>query len=136
VLGIVKEPSTIDKSLIVTGLITLLSSGLSIWIAGKLSPQGELPLSKQLLWEIGSGAGMVFLGLISYTLILWKRDQKRERIRFAREMGRHICPCTETGEIMLQTEHEQAASTFVCPKCKAKIYDFDHTNTVFTPPKS
>jgi predicted RNA-binding Zn-ribbon protein involved in translation (DUF1610 family) len=112
-----KEPPTIDKSAIITGLCTLLCTVLGIWLSGRLSPQGDLPLSKATLSSIGSGAATVFLGLLAYTYQLWRRDRKRERIRFAREMGRHICGCTEAGEIMLLKQTPTPGREYVCPKC-------------------
>lgn len=76
-----------------------------------------------------SAAGTILLGLVSYLAILWQRDLKRARVKFARESGRRICPCTETGEIMLHYRHTEPGSdssipAIRCPACKNwEIYD-------------
>jgi ribosomal protein L32 len=61
----------------------------------------------------------------------WKKEQKRDRIRFAKEMGRKICTCTESGEITLLDkvviEGMYAGSVVRCPKCNA-AYDIPDKN--------
>jgi len=66
----------------------------------------------------------LLVGIVSYTYQLWRRDSKRARIKFAKEMGRQICGCTDTGEIMLlDTKDTTPSRVFVCPKCKAFFID-------------
>jgi hypothetical protein len=117
-----KDSPKLDVGLIVTGLSTLLIAGLSIWTASKLSPKGELPIPEHILWEAGSAIGVIYLGLISYTYQLWRRDRKRERVRFAREMGRPVCGCTTDGAVMLvdPKQSNQFEKVYVCPICRDK----------------
>jgi hypothetical protein len=53
---------------------------------------------------------------------LWLHNRKREQIRFAKEMGRSICHCTETGEIMLKEKEGSTLSAwwYKCPQCNSR----------------
>lgn len=114
---------TFDRVAAATGLGTLLATVCTTLLARQVTPQGDVLLSKATLTSTGTGAVTVFVGLLSYLAILWRRDQKRERIRFAKEMGRRICNCSETGEIMTETKVVVPESglevwALVCPRCK------------------
>jgi hypothetical protein len=112
----------LDKSGITIGLSTLLLIGLSTWMAGKTSPRGLVQLQPEMLYKIVFATSSVFLGLLSYLVVLWRRDLKRQRVRFARENGRKICPCSATGEIMQLRDKHTAGGSFkalFCPKCNA-----------------
>ena len=79
-----------------------------------------MQLPKAWLLRVLGSAVAVALAWGSYTYQLWQRDSKRARIKFAKEMGRQICGCTETGEIMLlDTEDTTPARVYVCPVCKS-----------------
>jgi hypothetical protein len=64
-----------------------------------------------------------FVGLGSWALRLWLRDLKRARIRFAKEQGRRICTCTQTGEIFIADPQRYSANEKieVCPACHREI---------------
>lgn len=126
-----KEPAIFDKSSIVIGVCMLLSTGLANLIASKASPQGFVQLKAETLLRILLDTGTVFLGLLSYLIVLWLRDLKRERVRFARETGRKICQCTETGEIMLLRTRQGEGGSFdapTCPKCGGWQFPDEITN--------
>ena len=103
----------------------LLSAAATAVLGDRLSASGDLKLPVSLL----SAAGTVLLGLLSYLVILWRRDLKRARVKFAHETGRQICPCSDTGEIMLHVMVTQEGATgsipaIKCPRCKDwHIYD-------------
>ncbi len=61
--------------------------------------------------------------LVSWGFRLWLRDQKRERIRFAKEQGRRICTCTETGEIFVADPQRYGANEKIeiCLACHREI---------------
>jgi hypothetical protein len=59
-----------------------------MWLVGRASLQGELLFPKEPLLKILGWTVTVLAGWIAYTVHLFKRDRKREKIRFAREMGR------------------------------------------------
>ena len=85
-------------------------------------------MSKELSVDTAVVVVPLVLWLVSWLVVFWRRDAKRERVRFARENGRTICPCTESGEIT-ELRHVrgkdgplgkgQEFDTFVCPKCGA-----------------
>ena len=107
----------VGKKEMLTALGTGLGIGLSVWIASIASPKGVVALQSRTLLEIAGAVSWLFVGLGAYAFQLWRRDRKRERIRFAREMGRSICGCTETGEIRLLRRTETMYREYVCPKC-------------------
>jgi hypothetical protein len=123
----------VGKKEILTVLSTGLGIGLSIWIANISSPKGVMELQSKTVSEIVGAVSVLFVGVISYTYQLWRRDRKRERVRFAREMGRHICGCTDTGEIMLLKDRSKMSSEYECPRCKSWKCDF--IDTTMFPPK-
>ena len=90
-------------------------SAAATWVLGdRLSASGSLTLPVSLL----GASGTVLVGLLSYLVLLWRRDLKRERIRFAKEMDRAVCGCTETGEVMLLDPHTGGLSrVYRCPLC-------------------
>ena len=96
----------IGKAEKLTSLVTLVLLCLSILIPG-LAVEGSLPVSKATLLRIGCVALSLFVGLFSYTALLWRRDSKRERGRFAIEARRKICHCSEAGEVMVRVVRQE-----------------------------
>lgn len=65
-----------------------------------------------------AGALLGLLGIWAYyTWILIKNNSKEEKIKRAREAGRFICDCTETGEIMLLEDYTNVPLIYRCPNC-------------------
>ena len=104
------------KEMVLGGSSILLAAAATTILADRLTASGDLLVPKSVL----TGAGTALLGLLSYLLILWKRDCQRERVRFARESGRRICTCTEIGEIMIADPRRSTATqkVEVCRSCK------------------
>src|SRR5437870_5351474 len=104
--------------MILGGSATLLAAGAAAVLADRLT-ESDLLLPKSVL----TGAGTVLLGLLSYLVVLWRRERKRERIRFAKEMGRRICTCSEEGEVFiaLPSKSTDTHKVEVCPSCRREI---------------
>jgi len=64
----------------------------------------------------------VFVWIVSYAVQLWMKDRKRVQIKFAKELGRHICTSTPEGTIaVLDTSLTKPGVKFdVCPLCKSQ----------------
>jgi hypothetical protein len=112
-----------------SGLGTLLLAGLAAYLAHRSNSTGEVAVRKDTLIGIAS-FGVGLLGwLSSWWVVYLRRDTKRERVRHAKDTGRRICPCTETGEIMLHYRHTEpdsqgAIPAIRCPRCKHwEVYD-------------
>jgi hypothetical protein len=93
-----------------------------MWLVGRASPQGELSFQKEPLLKISGWLVTVLASWIAYTIHLVKRDRRRERIRFARDIGRRICSCTEEGIITILNPDRTILALKVesCPRCKAE----------------
>lgn len=98
------------KELILTGLGTLLAA----LVVGRLTAHGDVSMPKSVL----SGGGMLVLGVLSYTFVLWRRDQHRERIRFAEEHEWLVCHCTQEGTICVMKYTKEGPGYHHCPACK------------------
>jgi hypothetical protein len=97
------------------GLLVVVVATVVSWLA---TPTGDLRLPLKLLAPLA----MAFLGVLaawaSWTYHLWKRDSKRERIKEAHRMGRRLCACSETGEIMtLHYATKHSIEVYCCPRC-------------------
>jgi len=90
-----------DKPRLQLPLGTLLLGILGTLIVGKASKAGTVTLQTDTAIAIAGFAISVICCLGTYAFQLWRMDNKRERVKFAKEMGRKICPCTNTGEIMI-----------------------------------
>jgi hypothetical protein len=111
-----------------SSLLTLILLSLGWGLPEAVSPSGQMTLTKEQALKVVGVMVALVIGIFSYTYQLWQRDRKRERVRFAREHGRPICPCTETGEIT-EVRHVrgrdgplgrgQEFDAFVCPECGA-----------------
>src|SRR5439155_16646129 len=98
-------------------LATLIASAAMYFLVGQVAPQGEVAISTKTLSSIFAVAVTLAGGLISWGYQYWKRDRKREKIGFAREMGANICWCTPNGEIMILVDGKIPARKYQCPKC-------------------
>ena len=115
-------PSTMKETL-KWPLVTLLSGGFLHLVARQTSPQGTTELETKTLLESVAWLVSVFLGLGAWTYQLWKRDRKRERVKDATSLGRRICPCSETGEIMVRVDGYIEHDTLRCPCCDNVFVD-------------
>ena len=119
----------------------LLVVAAATFLAYLATPKGDLTLSLKVLAPLSTA----FLGVLgtwaSWTYLLWKRDSKRERIKEAYGMGRLICHCDETGEIM--TLHHGVVvpvEAYACPQCtRFELHNLTGVtciaeDTVFAPP--
>jgi hypothetical protein len=104
-------------------LAIALSGFLTTFLGAKVSLQGDVTLSKETILKLSGWVVSSVVVLAAYVYQLRKRDSKRERIKFAKEMGRRICPCTEEGEIMLLKDSGIPANEYECPRCKAFFID-------------
>jgi hypothetical protein len=105
-----------------SGLGTLLLAALGVYASHHTTNTGEVAVPKELLVDTAVVVGLLVLWLVSWLVVFWRRDTKRARIRFARESGRHICPCTEVGEIMetrIKKGDPVDFDALVCPRCQA-----------------
>lgn len=118
-----KELLQINKKEALSSFLTLVLAGAAYWFPGMLSPSGQVTMPREQAIRIVGVVAAIILGLLSYTIQLWRLQKKRERIRFAKETGRQICQCTETGEIMLLVKRDQMASELVCRVCKRQFFD-------------
>jgi len=77
---------------------------------------------KELLIDTAVCLSLLLLWLVSWLIIYLRRDRKRERIRFAREMGRPVCGCTTDGSVMLidPKKSDQFQKIYVCQICGDK----------------
>jgi hypothetical protein len=101
---------------------------LLAWLwPGKVSPSGTVTLTKEEALRTVVVLVALFGGVCSYAYQMWKHQRKRERIRFAREMGRRICNCSETGEIMVEIMKKDEQLNMRgyglrCPRCKVEEF--------------
>jgi hypothetical protein len=108
------------------------------WLAGSSQ---TLPVpAKPATALLGALIGLALLWA-KWTHALWKLSSKRERIRDALSMGRPICHCSESSEIMTQHHAlEHSIDVYACPVCKN--FEIVHPkgsvliaeNTEFRPP--
>lgn len=121
--------------------VVILRHGLGSVLAYLATPKGDLTLPLKVLAPLSTA----FLGVLgawaSWTYLLWKRDSKRERIKEAHGLGRRLCPCSESGEIMtLHNGVMDGIEAYSCPNCVR--YDVRRPNgevfiaddTEFAPP--
>ena len=112
-----------------SALGALLLTGLTAYATHHSTSTGEVPIPKEFLIDISVLVALLVSWLVYWLIVYICRDMKREKVRHAKEMGRKICPCTETGEIMIhitrqQPGRDQTYSVLHCPKCKVEeIYD-------------
>jgi hypothetical protein len=113
-----KEWLSAYRSEALSALLSLILLLAGWAIPGIVSPSGTVTLSKEQVFKAAGVTIALTSGLLSYTIQLWRRDRKRERVKFAADIGRPICGCTETGEIALDCKGGAK-----CPKCGEMIYD-------------
>ncbi len=95
-------------------LLAVAATAVSWWA----TPTGELSLPMKPLAPIATAFLAVLAAWASWTYSLHKRNSKRERIKEAHRLGRLICHCTESGEIM--TQHHavgHSIEVYACPIC-------------------
>jgi hypothetical protein len=96
------------------GFLGVSGAALASWA---VAPSGDWTLPAKVLAPIGTAAGSLVLIWVSWTYRLWKRDDKRIRVREAVELGRPVCTCTDDGEIMLLKRETGYPAHYRCPKC-------------------
>lgn len=116
------EKSTSNKPEWLSALGALALWFLSSVASRHLTSTAEAAVPKELLLDTAAFVVLLVGWLFSWLFVYRRRDSRRERIHFAREHGRKICPCTELGEIMeLRTKHSPHGTfdAIACPKCDA-----------------
>ena len=99
----------------VGGLLVVAVATLITWRA---TPSGDLTLPLKLLAPLSTAFLGVLAAWASWTYSLHKRDAKRARVKEAHGLGRKLCPCSESGEIM--TLHHgigHHVEVYCCPRC-------------------
>jgi len=80
--------------------------------------KGDLTVKAQTALPVLGALGSVFAAWGWWTISLVRKDSKRERIKEAVSMGRKMCACTKTGEIMtLHHAVEHSIEVYCCSSC-------------------
>jgi len=105
-----------------SALGTLLLAALGVYASHHTINSGEVAFPRELLVDTVVCLSLLDVWLVSWLVVYWRRDQKRERIRFAREMGRPVCGCTTEGVIPVidPTKSDSIHKIYVCPLCGDK----------------
>ena len=91
----------------------------------------ELILPAKLTMTV-SGAVLGLLGVWAWwSYLMWKELSKEEKVRRARQDGRNICDCSESGEIMIVSSGATNGEFKVmrCPECgevQGRRYDWSN----------
>jgi hypothetical protein len=111
------------KSAALPALISFLTGIAGLVLAVQEDPSGSTTVQNTTILKIAACVASILVFLISWGVRLWLRDLKRERIKFARESGRRIRTCTETGEIMIADSSRITATSKIdtCPACRREI---------------
>lgn len=105
------------KTLVLSGLLTLIPLVVGSVLAHYTDKQGLLQLHKDTVFQILGGIGTVMFGLALLLFAALKKIRKKEMVSWAKSQGRPICECTDTGEIMRVTPESASKIGLVVYKC-------------------
>ena len=112
------NPSKPAMPPLLKGVLVFLGVSASAATAYLVTASGDLILPAKLIFPICTAFGALILAWASWSYGIWVRDSKRQRVKDAHGLGRRLCACTESGEIL--TYHHDIAHSievYSCPNC-------------------